>query len=72
MTVILLSCSYEEREFVRIGYYVNNEYTDEALQLEPPAKPVIEKVRRHILAEKPRVTRFAIKWYAQSDTHDDL
>lgn len=62
VTVILLSCSYEEREFVRIGYYVNNEYTDEALQLEPPAKPVIEKVRRHILAEKPRVTRFAIKW----------
>jgi histone chaperone ASF1 len=63
VTVILLSCSYDEREFVRVGYYVNNEYTDEALQLEPPAKPVIEKVRRNILAEKPRVTRFAIKWY---------
>lgn len=63
VTVILLSCSYEDREFVRVGYYVNNEYTEEALQLEPPAKPVIEKVRRHILAEKPRVTRFAIKWY---------
>jgi histone chaperone ASF1 len=63
VTVILLSCSYEEREFVRVGYYVNNEYTDEALALEPPAKPVIEKVQRQILAEKPRVTRFAIKWY---------
>lgn len=63
VTVILLSCSYDEREFVRVGYYVNNEYTDEALQLEPPAKPIIEKVRRNILAEKPRVTRFAIKWY---------
>ncbi|KAF2176362.1 histone deposition protein Asf1 [Zopfia rhizophila CBS 207.26] len=62
VTVILLSCSYEDREFVRVGYYVNNEYTDEALQLEPPAKPIIEKVRRSILAEKPRVTRFAIKW----------
>jgi histone chaperone ASF1 len=59
----LLSCSYEDREFVRVGYYVNNEYTDEALALEPPAKPVIEKVQRQILAEKPRVTRFAIKWY---------
>ena len=47
---------------MRVGYYVNNEYTDEALQNEPPAKPVIEKVRRNILAEKPRVTRFAIKW----------
>jgi len=62
VTVILLSCSYDDREFVRVGYYVNNEYTDEALALEPPAKPVIEKVQRHILAEKPRVTRFAIKW----------
>lgn len=62
VTVILLSCSYDDREFVRVGYYVNNEYADEALQLEPPAKPIIEKVRRNILAEKPRVTRFAIKW----------
>jgi histone chaperone ASF1 len=63
VTVILLSCSYDGREFVRVGYYVNNEYTDEALIAEPPAKPIIEKVRRNILAEKPRVTRFAIKWY---------
>ncbi|KAF2803873.1 histone deposition protein Asf1 [Mytilinidion resinicola] len=62
VTVILLSCSYDGREFVRVGYYVNNEYTDEALIAEPPAKPIIEKVRRNILAEKPRVTRFAIKW----------
>jgi histone chaperone ASF1 len=69
VTVILLSCSYEDREFVRVGYYVNNEYTDEALALEPPAKPVVEKVQRQILAEKPRVTRFAIKWYACTSLH---
>jgi histone chaperone ASF1 len=62
VTVILLSCSYDGREFIRVGYYVNNEYTDEALAMEPPAKPVIEKVQRQILAEKPRVTRFQIKW----------
>ncbi|QIX00510.1 hypothetical protein AMS68_006027 [Peltaster fructicola] len=62
VTVILLSCSYDNREFVRVGYYVNNEYNDEALINDPPAKPVIEKVRRNILAEKPRVTRLAIKW----------
>lgn len=66
MTVILLSCSYDGREFVRVGYYVNNEYTDEALIAEPPAKPIIEKVRRNILAEKPRVTRFAIKWDSEA------
>lgn len=43
---------------------MNNEYQDEQLAAEPPSKPVIEKIRRNILAEKPRVTRFAIKWYA--------
>ncbi|RMY65718.1 hypothetical protein D0863_08916 [Hortaea werneckii] len=62
VTVILLTCSYDDREFVRVGYYVNNEYEDETLANEPPAKPVLEKIRRSILAEKPRVTRFAIKW----------
>jgi histone chaperone ASF1 len=62
VTVILLSCSYDDREFVRVGYYVNNEYTDQALNEEPPAKPEIEKIRRNILADKPRVTRFQIKW----------
>ncbi|KAI9666446.1 MAG: Histone chaperone asf1 [Bathelium mastoideum] len=62
VTVILLTCSYDGREFIRVGYYVNNEYTDEALNAEPPSKPIVEKVQRNILAEKPRVTRFAIKW----------
>ncbi|KIW00891.1 uncharacterized protein PV09_07643 [Verruconis gallopava] len=62
VTVILLTCSYDGREFVRVGYYVNNEYTDPELAENPPSKPVIEKIRRNILAEKPRVTRFAIKW----------
>ena len=27
VTVILITCSYREQEFVRVGYYVNNEYT---------------------------------------------
>ena len=63
VTVILLTCSYDGREFVRVGYYVNNEYDNEEMRAEPPAKPVIERINRNILAEKPRVTRFAIKWY---------
>ncbi|KAK2754061.1 Histone chaperone asf1 [Arachnomyces sp. PD_36] len=62
VTVILLTCSYDGREFVRVGYYVNNEYDSEELNAEPPAKPILERVRRNVLAEKPRVTRFAIKW----------
>ena len=62
VTVILLSCSYDDREFVRVGYYVNNEYDSEEMNAEPPSRVDIKRVRRNVLAEKPRVTRFAIKW----------
>lgn len=62
MTVVLLTCSYDGREFIRVGYYVNNEYDTPELNAEPPAKPLVERVKRNVLAEKPRVTRFAIKW----------
>ncbi|EOO01966.1 putative histone chaperone protein [Phaeoacremonium minimum UCRPA7] len=62
VTVILLTCAYDEREFVRVGYYVNNEYDSDELIADPPAKPIIDRIRRNVLAEKPRVTRFAIKW----------
>ena len=51
---------------MRVGYYVNNEYDSDELNAEPPAKPIVERVRRNILAEKPRVTRFTIKWYVVS------
>ncbi|CAM1504244.1 Fc.00g018350.m01.CDS01 [Cosmosporella sp. VM-42] len=67
VTVILLTCAYDGREFVRVGYYVNNEYDSEELNAEPPAKPIIERVKRNILSEKPRVTRFAIKWDSEAD-----
>lgn len=62
VTVILLSCSYADREFVRVGYYVNNEYDSEELRENPPNKVQVEHVTRNILAEKPRVTRFNIVW----------
>ena len=62
VTVIILSCSYNDKEFVRVGYYVNNEYDTEELRENPPAKVAIDHVVRNILAEKPRVTRFNIVW----------
>lgn len=62
VTVVLLTCSYKTQEFVRIGYYVNNEYTDPELVDNPPAKPVLEKLQRNILASSPRVTKFKINW----------
>lgn len=70
VTVILLSCSYAGREFVRVGYYVNNEYDSEELRENPPAKVQVEQVVRNILAEKPRVTRFNIVW-DNEDTNPD-
>ncbi|KAJ6782053.1 hypothetical protein PWT90_03871 [Aphanocladium album] len=66
VTVVLLTCSYDGREFVRVGYYVNNEYDSPELNAEPPAKPLIDRVKRNVLAEKPRVTRFAIKWDSEA------
>jgi len=66
VTVVLLTCAYDGREFVRVGYYVNNEYDSDDLVADPPAKPVIEKIRRNVLSEKPRVTRFAIKWDSEA------
>ncbi|KAI5806189.1 ASF1 like histone chaperone-domain-containing protein [Geopyxis carbonaria] len=62
VTVVLLTCAYDGREFVRVGYYVNNEYDSEELNNEPPKTVQVERVIRNMLAEKPRVTRFAIKW----------
>ncbi|KAM3418025.1 Histone chaperone [Cercospora zeina] len=72
VTVILLSCSYDEREFVRVGYYVNNEYVDASMNEDPPAKPEIEKIRRNILADKPRVTRFQIKWDSEESAPSEF
>lgn len=63
VTVVLLSCAYDNREFVRVGYYVNNEYDTPELNENPPSRVQVERIVRNMLAEKPRVTRFAIKWY---------
>lgn len=71
VTVILLSCSYAGREFVRVGYYVNNEYDSEDLRENPPAKVQVEHVVRNILAEKPRVTRFNIVWDSEDGNADE-
>lgn len=92
VTVVLIACSYQNHEFVRIGYYVNNEHEDEQqrqLQQQQPFQnshgsdsdnddmeilmttPTttimdmhdVSKIIRTTLADKPRVTRFAIPWH---------
>ena len=72
VTVVLVTCTYRDQEFCRIGYYVNHEVL--LLQgdisehdLEIPAENNdgaldVSRVVRTILADKPRVTRFPIQW----------
>ena len=47
-----------------MGYYVNNAYSEEFPELmeNPPHIPDISKLTRHMLTEKPRVTKFQIEW----------
>ncbi len=66
LTVILLSCSFKEQEFVKIGYYVNIDYEDEELRENPPSTILYSKLKRTI-SDKPKVTRFPIKW----DSNDE-
>ncbi|CAG2106730.1 unnamed protein product [Medioppia subpectinata] len=62
VTVVLLTCSYRGKEFIRVGYYVNNEYSDPELKENPPTAPLFDKLQRNVLATSPRVTRFKIDW----------
>ena len=44
VTVVLLTCSYKGKEFIRVGYYVNNEYDDPELKENPPSEVKYDKV----------------------------
>lgn len=69
VTAILMTCSYNGvQEFFRVGYYVNNAYTEDDMIENPPNVADINKLSRHILTEKPRVTKFQIDW---EDAEDD-
>ncbi|KAG8382833.1 hypothetical protein BUALT_Bualt05G0119500 [Buddleja alternifolia] len=71
VTVLLLTCSYQGQEFLRVGYYVNNDYDDEQLREEPPQKVLVEKVQRNILADKPRVTKFPIDFHPENNETEE-
>ena len=48
VTVILLSCFYRDREFIRVGYYVNSEYDSQELNENPPEQPIYERIIRNV------------------------
>ena len=67
VTAIILSCSYDQREFFRCGYYINNYYDSEELIMNPPEEPDISHILRSVLVDKPRITVFTIKWDEVAD-----
>ncbi|KAG9350890.1 hypothetical protein JZ751_024779 [Albula glossodonta] len=71
VTVVLITCTYRTQEFIRVGYYVNNEYMDPELRENPPVKPDFTKLQRNILASNPRVTRFHINWDDNAEKLND-
>jgi histone chaperone ASF1 len=64
--VVLLICSYLSQEFVRIGYYLDNDFEEESMRENPPSNMAevgtLALLKRNILVDKPRVTRFNIRW----------
>ena len=62
VTAIILCCSYNNQEFFRCGYYLNNLYDNEEMNLNPPEKVDKNHILRSLLADKPRITRFDIDW----------
>ncbi|KAK7447020.1 Histone chaperone asf1 [Stygiomarasmius scandens] len=61
VAALILTGSYKEQEFVRVGYYQNTEYDNEEMKETPPQKIMFDRLVRDINS-KPRVTRFQIKW----------
>lgn len=63
VTVLLLTCSYKDQLFSKIGWYLSNDYEDDPeLKDNPPAKPQIDKLVRTIFTTDVRVTTYAIRW----------
>jgi histone chaperone ASF1 len=62
VAALILTGSYKDQEFVRVGYYQNTEYDNPEMIENPPREVMVERLVRDI-STKPRVTRFQIKWY---------
>lgn len=71
VAALILTGSYRDQEFVRVGYYQNTEYDNEEMKETPPPNIMFNRLVRDISA-KPRVTRFHIKWYVLAATHLSL
>jgi hypothetical protein len=63
ITLLLLKCLYDGKMFSKIAWFVTNEYVDdEELQMNKPAKPILEKLKRQIQTDDVRVTNYTCAW----------
>jgi histone chaperone ASF1 len=62
ITILLLKCFYDGKMFSKIGWFVTNEYEEEELQLNKPAQPILEKLKRQIKIDDVRVTNYTCCW----------
>lgn len=72
VTALLLTASYRSQEFIRVGYYVHNQLEGELAegkQIDDLSLPeLISRIKRTIISDKPRVTKFNIDWSDSRDT----
>ena len=61
-TILLLEVSYKGQEFIRIGWYIHNAYTDPVLEDDPPEEVNLQLMQRYIVVDQPRLTKFSIDW----------
>ncbi|KAF8836235.1 hypothetical protein PAXINDRAFT_170200 [Paxillus involutus ATCC 200175] len=61
VAALILTGSYKDQEFVRVGYYQNTEYDNEEMKENPPSKIMFDRLVRD-MNTNPRVTRFQIRW----------
>lgn len=61
VAALILTGSYKDQEFVRVGYYQNTEYDNDEMKENPPNPIIFERLVRDI-STRFRVTRFQIKW----------
>eukprot|EP00210_Caulerpa_lentillifera_P001208 g1164.t1 len=55
-SAVVVSCLFNDHEFIRVGFYVNVEYKDEELREHPPEHPVFDKLIRNVANDNPRIT----------------
>ncbi|KAI6103928.1 ASF1 like histone chaperone-domain-containing protein [Pisolithus croceorrhizus] len=67
VAALILTGSYKDQEFVRVGYYQNTEYDNDEMKENPPNPIIFERLVRDI-STRFRVTRFQIKWCASNFT----